>query len=171
MSAVSTRAPRASSPSSCSRRVAYQLSASTTCSPASRASSASFAPMYPAPRTSRGSDALDVVSVRDDVPRVDDQPRLDPERLLEELAVLRQEDDAVRLGHALRRPVDTGMQHAVELELRHPRIAVGDVPAARDQLAHDLEARRLARVVDVRLVGDSEEQDLRILDRPADVVE
>src|SRR4051794_9202868 len=47
-SIVSTRAPR---PSTCSRRVADQLSARTTSSPRASASSATFAPMYPAPST------------------------------------------------------------------------------------------------------------------------
>src|SRR5262245_25299332 len=111
MSAVSTRAPRASNACSCSRFVAYQLSASRTSSPASRASSASLAPMYPAPSTRSGPlDALDVVSVRDGVPRVDDQLRLIPQRLIEELRVLGEEDDAVRPGHALRRPLDARVQ-------------------------------------------------------------
>ena len=44
-------APRASSSASCSRRVAYQLSASTTSVPATSARSASAAPTYPAPST------------------------------------------------------------------------------------------------------------------------
>src|SRR5215210_3923447 len=169
MSAVSTRAPRPSNAASCSRRVAYQLSASRTSTPVARARSASAPPTYPAPSTRiKGEPFLDPVDAgagRDDVPRVHDQLRLVPVRLLEELAMLGEHDDAVRLRNLFRRPVDAPVPTVVELDFGHPRIAVDDVAAPREQLAHHLKARRLARVVDVRLVCHPEQQDPRALDR------
>src|SRR3954454_2025524 len=63
-STVCTAAPRAAT---CSRRVADQLSASTTSSPRARASCATFAPMYPAPRTritARETTAMDYEHLR-----------------------------------------------------------------------------------------------------------
>ena len=52
---------------------------------------------------------------------------------------------------------DLGEERVVETRLR----------AALFQQLHDLKRRALARVVDILLVGDADDQDARALERPA----
>jgi len=94
-----------------------------------------------------------------------------PERPLREDRVRRQHDHAVGGSDLVRRPVDRPVRRPVELDLRDPRVAVADVAAALDQLAHDLERGRFANVVDVRLVSHPQQQQPRVLDRPAGIVQ
>ena len=83
----------------------------------------------------------------------------------------RQDDDAVRALDLLARPLDARVSDAVELDLRHPWVAHDHVSAALDQEPHHLEARRLARVVDVGLVRHPEQEQARALDRLAVLVQ
>ncbi|HYY21858.1 MAG TPA: hypothetical protein VE780_08250 [Thermoleophilaceae bacterium] len=59
----------------------------------------------------------------------------------------------------------------VELELGHPWVAVADLTMALEQLTHDHQAWRLARVVDVGLVGHAKQKHPRATDRPASRVQ
>ena len=51
------------------------------------------------------------------------------------------------------------------VELRHVRVVVGDVGAGVAQQLDELLGRRLARVADVGLVGDAEDEDPRPRER------
>ena len=63
------------------------------------------------------------------------------------------------------------MRRTVEFDLGDPRVAVANIAAALDQLPHDLERRRFARVVDVGLVGHPKQQQPRALDRQAGLIQ
>jgi hypothetical protein len=92
-------------------------------------------------------------------------------RFVDKAAVSREHDDAIRVRHGRRGPLDAAVAGALELHLLDPRVAVANVAVTGDELSHHLEARGLARIVDVGLVGHPEEQEPRALDRQPDVVE
>src|SRR5262249_57045575 len=72
---------------------------------------------------------VDGRTVRDRVPRVHDQPSVIPERALDEDRVRSQHDNAVGGGQLVRGPLDRSVRDAVELDLRHPRVAIADLAA------------------------------------------
>ena len=94
------------------------------------------------------------------VPEVDDERRLLDELVVVDPRVRRDDDDAVDA-----RRVERGRREPVLGQLADVRIVVRDVGALALQELDQLQRRRLARVVDVRLVGDAEDLHLRALER------
>ena len=68
----------------------------------------------------------------------------------------------LRLGLQLR---------AIQLKLRHIRIAVGQPGAAPFQQQHDIQGGGFPEILDVLFIGDAQDVDVRSLHRLADVVE
>src|SRR4051812_48819105 len=83
-------------------------------------------------------DVADIGPRGDDVAGVHDEPGLLPERLVEELVVRGEHHDAVRGADLAGRPRHARVPARRDVDLVDPRIAVADVAAAREQLAHDL---------------------------------
>ena len=83
----------------------------------------------------------------------------------------REDDDAVGLGHLVGGPVDASVELAVELDLVDPRVAVAHLAAAQLELAQDLEPGRLADVVNVGLVRHAHEEQARVADGLAGLVQ
>src|SRR5262249_6016887 len=112
-------------------------------------------------RFTRVSQPNDVVPAhaRERVPGVDDQRRGSRDLGVVELAVVREDDDAVQIGEGA-----VPERERVELESLladggDVRVGVGKARALVEEESHDVQRGRLADVVHAGLVGDAEDVD------------